>query len=83
MSGGACTSVPTPEQGVGREEMWTPEDVLEMRRLHRLGLGTRQIAARLGCSRTTVQAWLQRGRWRKPARRPRRRALAELGGVAS
>ncbi len=56
--------------------MWTPEDVLEMRRLHRLGLGTRQIAARLGCSRTTVQAWLQRGRWRKPARRPRRRALA-------
>ena len=39
MSGGACTSVLTPEQGVGREEMWTPEDVLEMRRLHRLGTG--------------------------------------------
>ena len=56
--------------------MWTPEDVLEMRRLHRLGLGTRQIAARLGCSRTTVQVWLQRGRWQKPARRRRRRALA-------
>ena len=56
--------------------MRTPEDVLEMRRLHRLGLGTRQIAARLGCSRTTVQVWLQRGRWQKPARRRRRRALA-------
>ena len=65
MSEGACTSVLTPQQGVGREEMRTPEDVLEMRRLQGLGLGTRQIAARLGCSRTTVQVWLKRGRWRE------------------
>ena len=56
--------------------MRTPEDVLEMRRLQGLGLGTRQIAARLGCSRTTVQVWLKRGRWRKTSRRSRRQALA-------
>ena len=71
----ACTSVPVPEHGVGREEMRTPEDVLEMRRLHGLGWGTRRIAAALGCSRTTVQIWLRRGRWTKPASRRRRRVL--------
>ena len=71
----ACTSVSTPGLGVGREEMRTPEDVLEMRRLHGLGWGTRRIAAQLGCSRTTVQLWLGRGRWRKSGRRQRRRVL--------
>ena len=49
--------------------MRTPEDVLEMQRLQGLGWGTRRIAAQLGRSRTTVQVWLRRGRWRKPARR--------------
>ena len=75
MSRGVCTSVLTPERGVEGEEMRTPEDVLEMRRLHGLGWGTRRIAAQLGCSRTTVQVWLRRGRWRKPARRRKRRVL--------
>ncbi|MXW37315.1 MAG: hypothetical protein F4Z65_03490 [Acidobacteria bacterium] len=51
--------------------MRTPEGVLEIRRLHGLGWGTRRIAVRLGCSQTTVQVWLRRGRWRKPARRRR------------
>ena len=58
--------------------MRTPEDVLEMRRLHGLGWGTRRIAAELGCSRTTVQVWLRRGRWRKPARRRRGGVLTGL-----
>ena len=75
MSRGVCTSVLTPERGVEGEEMRTPEDVLEMRRLHGLGWGTRRIAAQLGCSRTTVQVWLRRGRWRKPAQRRKRRVL--------
>ena len=44
-----------PERGVRREEMRTPEDVLEMRRLHGLGLGTRRIAVQFGCSRTKVR----------------------------
>ena len=39
MSGGACTSFLTPEQGVGREEMRTPEDVLEMRQAPPAGAG--------------------------------------------
>lgn len=60
--------------------MQTPEDVLEMRRLHGLGWGTRRIAARLGCSRTTVQVWLRRGRWRKPSRRRRGGVLRGLEG---
>ena len=37
MSRGICTSFLTPERGVGNDEMRTPEDVLEMRRLHGLG----------------------------------------------
>ena len=60
--------------------MRTPEDVLEMRRLQGLGWGTRRIAAQLGCSRTTVQVWLRRGRWRKPARRRRDGMLRGLEG---
>ena len=80
MSREVCTSVLTPERGVGSDEMRTPEDVLEMRRLQGLGWGTRRIAAQLGCSRTTVQVWLRRGRWRKPARRRRDGVLRGLEG---
>ncbi len=76
MSSERCVSVSTPESGVEGEEMRTPDEVLEMRRLRRLGWGTRRIAAQLGCSRTTVQMWLRRGRWRKATRRRRRRLLA-------
>ena len=36
--------------------MRAPEEVLEIRRLRRLGWGTRRIAAELGCSRTTGMA---------------------------
>ena len=70
-----CTSVSDAERRRWEGEMRTPEDVLEMRRLQGLGWGTRRIAAQLGCSRTTVQVWLRRGRWRKPAGRRRRRVL--------
>ena len=37
MSREVCTSVLTPERGVGSDEMRTPEDVVEMRRLRGFG----------------------------------------------
>ena len=43
--------------------MMEPDEVSEMRRLQGLGLGTRRIATELGCSRTTVQGWLQAEGW--------------------
>ena len=71
-----CDSFSAPERGAGREEMRTPDEVFEMRRLRGLGWGTRQIAARLGCSRTTVQRWLgRRGGW-TPGKRQRRGVLS-------
>nr|WP_246713278.1 helix-turn-helix domain-containing protein [Ensifer adhaerens] len=35
-----------------------------MLRLKKLGWGTRRIAAELGCSRTTVQRYIETGGWR-------------------
>ena len=64
MSRGVCTSVLRPDRGVGSEEMRTPEDVLEMRRLHGLGWGTQRIAAAFGGARTTVPLSL---RWMRPS----------------
>ena len=80
MKGAVCNSVSVPEQGAGRGEMRTPEEVLEMRRLREQGLGTRKIAVLMGCSRTTVRAWLVRGRWSEPSVRRRGRALAGMEG---
>ena len=78
-----CDSFSAPERGAGREEMRTPDEVFEMRRLRGLGWGTRQIAARLGCSRTTVQRWLgRRGGW-TPGKRQRRGVLSGREGLAS
>ena len=52
------------------------DEVTAMLRLHRLGWGTRRIAAALGCSRTTVQRYLSTGEWR-PYRRTARARLLE------
>ena len=57
--------------------MRTPDEVAAMLRLHGLGLGTRRIAAEVGCNRETVQRYLASGRCRElePRRthhRPRR-----------
>ncbi|MBD9498373.1 helix-turn-helix domain-containing protein [Ensifer sp. ENS01] len=54
-----------------REAMLEPDEVTAMLRLKKLGWGTRRIAAELGCSRTTVQRYIETGGWRG-YRRPRR-----------
>jgi len=56
------------------ERMLAPDEVASMVRLHQLGWGTRQIGAKLGCSRNTVKRYLAAGGWVaiRPARRRRR-----------
>src|SRR4051794_8131770 len=45
------------------QEMREPEEVVTMLRLHRLGWGSKRIAAQLGCSRNTVKRYLRLGGW--------------------
>ena len=54
-----------------RQEMREPEEVVAMLRLHRLGWGSKRIAAQLGCSRNTVKRYLRMGGWRA-SRMPKR-----------
>lgn len=63
----------TSPQGLGLrgEIMLTPDEVTAMVRLHKLGWGTRRIAAELGCSRNTVKRYVEAGGW-VSYRRPRR-----------
>ena len=61
-----------------RTWMERPEDVEEMLRLHRLGVGTRRIAETLGCSRTTVKGHIAQGGWRPYATPEREGKLAGL-----
>lgn len=58
------------------EAMQRAEEVEAILRLHGLGWGTRRIAARLGCSRTTVQRYVSAGEWAPYRRRERSRKLA-------
>jgi len=44
-----------------REAMLEPDEVTAMLRLKKLGWGTRRIALELGCSRTTVQRYIETG----------------------
>jgi transposase len=46
-----------------REVMLDPDEVSVMLRLNKLGWGTRRIARELGCSRTTVQRYIEAGGW--------------------
>jgi DNA-binding transcriptional regulator LsrR (DeoR family) len=43
--------------------MLAPDEVAAMVQLHRLGWGTKRIAAELGCSRNTVKRYLAAGGW--------------------
>ncbi len=45
------------------EAMRTPDEVAAMLRLRDLGWGSKRIALQLGCSRTTVKRYLERGGW--------------------
>ena len=47
----------------GRQVMQTPDDVAQMLRLKAQGLGIKQIAARMGCSKNTVRRYLRCGGW--------------------
>lgn len=63
-----------------REAMLEPDAVSALLRLHKLGWGTRRIAAELGCSRTTVKRYLETGGWvgyRRPARKHKLDGLEE------
>jgi transposase len=51
--------------------MLEPDELGAMLRLHRLGWGTKRIAAELGCSRTTVKRYVEAGGW-VGYQRPRR-----------
>ena len=42
-------------QATGRQVMQTPDDVALMLRLKAAGLGVKQIARKLGCSKNTVR----------------------------
>ena len=61
-----------------RQEMREPEEVVAMLRMHRLGWGSKRIAAQLGCSRNTVKRYLRLGGWRASRMPPRSRKLAGL-----
>ena len=58
--------------------MLEPDEVSAMVRLRALGLGSRRIAAELGCSRTTVRRWLEQGGWRRPTAPARAKTLDGL-----
>jgi transposase len=47
----------------GRQVMQTPEDVAQMLRLKAAGLGIKQIAIKLGCSKNTVRRYVRAGGW--------------------
>jgi transposase len=61
-----------------RQEMREPEEVVAMLRLHRLGWGSKRIAAHLGCSRNTVKRYLRLGGWHASRMPPRTRKLVGL-----
>ncbi len=46
-----------------REAMLEPNEVTAMLRLNKLGWGSRRIAREFGCSRTTVQVYIDAGGW--------------------
>jgi transposase len=61
-----------------REAMLEPDEVTAMLRLTKLGWGSRRIARELGCSRTTVQRYVDSGEWQ--AFRSARKGAGKLAG---
>ncbi len=64
--------------GLRREDVRTPDEVVAMLRLRALGWGTRRIAAEFGCSRNTVKRYVELGGWVPLAAASRPRALDGL-----
>ena len=59
--------------------MQTPEDVAQMLRLERSGMGIKAIAVELGCSKNTVKRYLRAGGWRPYKKQARKTALEGHG----
>jgi transposase len=70
--------VAPPASGAGGEGMLEPDEVMAMLRLHRLGWGSKRIAAELGCSRNTVRRYVRQGGWAGYQKAERQGALAGL-----
>ncbi|MGD0719886.1 MAG: IS21 family transposase [Roseiarcus sp.] len=62
------------------EGMLRPDEVAAMVELHRLGWGSKRIAAEFGCARNTVRRYLAAGGWVSYRRASRRGRLAGLEG---
>ena len=60
------------------EGMLTPEEVTAMVELHRLGWGSKRIAAAFGCARNTVKRYIAAGGWVGYRQPSRQRHLAGL-----
>lgn len=67
-----CFPPSPPAEG---EPVRTPDDVAVILRLHRLGWGSKRIAAEVGCARNTVKRYLAQARWAPAAVPPRPKAL--------
>jgi DNA replication protein DnaC/transposase len=63
----------------GRHVMQTREDVAQMLRLQRSGMGIKAIAVAMGCSKNTVKRYLRAGGWRPYEKWVRKTALDGLG----
>lgn len=59
--------------------MQTPEDVAQMLRLERSGMGPKAIAVTMGCSKNTVKRYLRAGGWIPYKNQERKSALDGLG----
>lgn len=67
------------EDWTGRQVMQTPEDVAQMLRLERSGMGAKAIAVAMGCSKNTVKRYLRAGGWVPYKGHQRKGALDGLG----
>ena len=69
----------SPREHLPRGEgMLTPEEVTAMVELHRLGWGSKRIAAAFGCARNTVKRYIAAGGWVGYRQPSRQRHLAGL-----
>jgi transposase len=74
---GVVQALPVIES-TGRQVMQTPEDVALMLRLKVAGLGIKQIARKMGCSKNTVRRYLRSGGYVAYKRPQRESALRGL-----
>jgi transposase len=65
-------------QATGRQVMQTPDDVALMLRLKAAGLGIKQIARKMGCSKNTVRRYIRSGGYVSYKRPERHSVLGAL-----